>query len=413
MATKVAKQPKPPKDENQVVKLDKKLEKIKAPKTITAFFRSRDKYPEYFFFTADGSLGTRLVFGPKGAEGHIEGPPAKLFDIPKYAPLNREEIDTLWATRQSNFDEIYESIEAAKKGLREAIAAYQSGAGTAREVVVANQLVADEEAKLIANRSPKRWVEIIPNPTTNFIDLKQKYEERKLGYDVYMLKQFEIDPQSLLRAMTKEEIAAAVASGGGEHIYGVITDETLLGLHWPADIKVGNTQYFTAFQAILGEMARQAQNQDLFQSILGTRSSRTLRSLTKEVESSAYTSEILDSVIKAFAKQFPEFRELLLKTGDEQLVYANVMDPIFSIGLDQDDPTIQNAKAWRGENLWGQALEKARTEFREKNVTSKPEDDGISEKEEATPENTVISKEAQEAAKKAAIINARRFHKNH
>ena len=126
-----------------------------------------------------------------------------------------------------------------------------------------------------------------------------------------------------------------------------------------------------------------------------------------------FTPEILKSVIRAISKEFPEFRELLLKTGDDQLIYANIMEPIFGIGMEATDPNIQNAKLWQGENLWGQALQEARMEFREENVTKKTEDEGIREKDLEETENQVISKEQQDAAKKAAIINARRFHKNH
>jgi hypothetical protein len=81
--------------------------------------------------------------------------------------------------------------------------------------------------------------------------------------------------------------------------------------------------------------------------------------------------------------------------------------------MDKDDPNIQNAKQWRGENLWGQALQEARTEFRERNVTSRPEDTGISNEDERPAERSVISLDEQQSARKAAIINARRFRKNH
>ena len=392
-----------------------KILRVKQPKTITAFWRSRDKYPEYFMFTPTGDAGTILRFrNGNGLEKIVGDPPDKLFDLPLYIQISREDIDRLWAERQAAFESIYESIEAAKTQLRNAHGAYKAGTGTVREVVIANQLVAEEEAKLIANRSAKRWTELIANPDTNYIDLQQKYETRKLGYDVYILKQFALDPQSMLRSMTAEEAAGfSAALRGGGLSYGVVTDNTLLGLHWPAEVKVGNTQYFTAFQAILGEVARNEQNIDLFNSILGTRSSRTLRTLTKEFNSSQYTPEILQSVITAISKQYPEFRELLLETGDDELVYANILDPIFSIGLDEEDPNIQLEKQWRGENLWGQALQTARSGFREKNVTSRPEDEGISKEDENPIENAVISKEQQDAAKKAAIINAKRFHKNH
>jgi predicted NAD-dependent protein-ADP-ribosyltransferase YbiA (DUF1768 family) len=410
-AKKAEKAPKGP-----TVGVDKKLKSIKYPKSLTTFLRARDKNPQYFPFTPDGQPGTTLIFDDKGTGLRVrEGPPVKIegLELSYYTSISREDIDTLWAERQAKFDEIYEAIEAARTDLRNALAAYQAGTGTVRAVVIANQLVADKEASLIENRSAKRWVEMIPNPDTNAIELANRYETRKLGFDVYQMKQYAIDPQKLVRVVTPEEFAAGkVVAGGGEVlVYGVITDDTLLGLHWPADVKVGNTQYFTAFQAILGEAARG--NQELFQSILGTRSSRTLRTLTKDFDATTYTSEILQSVITALSKQYPEFKELLLKTGDESLVYANIMDPIFSAGLEADDPNIQDTKQWRGENLWGQALEKARTEFREQNVTSKPEEEGVSIKDMAPIENAVISKEQQDSAKKAAIINARRFHRNH
>lgn len=393
------------------VKLPEKGKKreAKVPKTLQAFWRARDKQPNIYVFMPDGNVGQM----PEGG-----GPPAKLFDLPSYNSIRREEIDALWETRNGNFGEIYTAIETAREGLREAIASFQGGTGTARAVVIANQLVADEEAKLIANRSPKRWIETIDNPTTNFIDLTQRYEARKIGFDVHMLKQYSIDPQDLLRPVSAEEMAATAAAAqaameGGGIAYGVITDETILGLHWPTDVKVGNTQYFTAFQAILGEAARLQANQELFQSILGTRSSRTLRSLTKDFDTTVVTSEILQSVITALTKQYPEFKELLLKTGDEALVYANIEDELFSIGLKAEDPNLQNAKQWRGENLWGTALQEARTKFREKNVTVKSEEEGLSEKDLAPAENAVISTDQQGAARKAAIIHARRRAKNY
>lgn len=391
----------------------KKFARAKPPKTITAFWRMRDKYPQYFIYTPTGDAATSLIFDKKGsALKVIDGPPDKLFDLSLYTKISREDIDRLWAERQTSFEGVYDSIEEAKTQLRNAHAAFKAGTGTAREVVIANQLVAEEEAKLVAIRSAKRWIEVIANPDTNYIDLEQKYETRKLGFDVYQLKQFALDPLSLLRTMTpSEEAGFSAAGGGGMMSYGVVTDETLLGLHWPAEVKVGNTQYFTAFQAILGEASRE--NQDLFKSILGTRSSRTLRTLTKEMDASYFTPEILQSVITALSKQYPEFRELLLETGDDELVYANVLDTIFSVGLEETDPNIQNVNQWRGENLWGRALEAARTEFREKNVTMKPEEEGISKDDIAPVENAVISKQEQDAAKKAAIINARRFQKHH
>ena len=103
------------KEEKEEKKVDKKLKKVKQPKTISAFWRSMDKNPEYFTFTSQGNPATRLRFDAKGAgEELIEGPPDQIFELNLYTPINREDIDVLWATRQETFETIYQSIEAAK-----------------------------------------------------------------------------------------------------------------------------------------------------------------------------------------------------------------------------------------------------------------------------------------------------------
>lgn len=391
-----------------------RAKKIKIPTSIKTYWRAKDQNPHLFVHMPDGNLGTFVRETKKKGETveSLDEPPVKLFDLPYYVPITREEVDALWAERQSEFEVLYESIEKAKKALRDALAAYKAGAGSVRDVVVANQLVADEEAKLVEIRSPKRWIEILANPTTNEIDLTQKYETRKIGYDVNELKQYSIDPQKLLRPLTEAEAAAMMAapkSGGGQvDTYGVVTDKNILGMHWPETIKIGNREYFTAFQAALAETAWEQGNTDLFQSLMGTRSSRTMRNLAKAKESQAElrpTPEILLKVAKAIPKTVPEFVDVLLNTNDDYLVYANIEDEYFSIGVSADDIQVQDSNAWRGENAWGEALMQARTEFREARVTNKV--DGDIEKEEQV-EHKVISKEEQDAKKTAAIINARR-----
>ena len=110
----------------------------------------------------------------------------------------------------------------------------------------------------------------------------------------------------------------------------------------------------------------------MMKSVLGTRSERTLRNLTKDWSEDRYKPEILDAVVDAYAEQHPKFRDELLKSGDQPIVYANNLDQFLSAGLPADDPQIMSQRAWKGYNLWGEALMRGRTRISQKSVTTAP-----------------------------------------
>ena len=58
-------------------------------------------------------------------------------------------------------------------------------------------------------------------------------------------------------------------------------------------------------------------------------------------------------------------RSYLLGTGDDVLVEASPLDPIWGIGLAPDDARAHDPAAWRGLNLLGFALMKARAVLRQ------------------------------------------------
>ena len=62
--------------------------------------------------------------------------------------------------------------------------------------------------------------------------------------------------------------------------------------------------------------------------------------------------------------QHPKLADFLLKTDNRILVEASPLDNIWGIGLSQDDKDIDNVYAWRGENLLGFALMRARDFFK-------------------------------------------------
>lgn len=56
----------------------------------------------------------------------------------------------------------------------------------------------------------------------------------------------------------------------------------------------------------------------------------------------------------------------LLATGDALLVEANPRDIIWGVGLSEDDPSIGNPSAWRGQNLLGEILMRVRSDLKPK-----------------------------------------------
>lgn len=62
--------------------------------------------------------------------------------------------------------------------------------------------------------------------------------------------------------------------------------------------------------------------------------------------------------------QNPALASYLLSTGEDVLVEASPLDTIWGIGLGANNPLAREAKTWRGQNLLGFALGRAREELR-------------------------------------------------
>ena len=78
---------------------------------------------------------------------------------------------------------------------------------------------------------------------------------------------------------------------------------------------------------------------------------------------------VLDGSLLKF-RQNPELSRMLDATGDKKIVEASPLDKIWGIGLGEKEAIARGGRGWRGQNLLGKALMKARKVLREEaNVT--------------------------------------------
>jgi len=63
-------------------------------------------------------------------------------------------------------------------------------------------------------------------------------------------------------------------------------------------------------------------------------------------------------------QQNKELRDILLGTGDKILAEANPDDLIWGIGMDMNDPLVDDSRNWKGENLLGEVLMDVREQLR-------------------------------------------------
>ena len=89
---------------------------------------------------------------------------------------------------------------------------------------------------------------------------------------------------------------------------------------------------------------------------------RQVRGFDAKVWDEVKSSVVLNASYLKFS-QNASLRDFLLQTGSKILVEASPVDKIWGIGLAASDENAQNPTKWRGQNLLGFALMRARDEI--------------------------------------------------
>jgi predicted NAD-dependent protein-ADP-ribosyltransferase YbiA (DUF1768 family) len=399
------------------------------------FFKGRKKAPYDFEFSPAGDLhaleGARI--GKRGKPW-----PETTLGLKSFVPLEAEERQALEERRQEEIGRIQEEYEEVSTELQMAWEAYRQ-TGEMRGVLLANQKMREVDAQLSAVLYAARDIVSIRDLPTKQVLFDEPYEERKLiggggggpgmtdpfsrrlyRISKYTFPQFVelgkyVEPVTEVEAADAEETASAgpspseldyrkrLADGRIARIFFESGDDKngFLSPMYPVAFTFKGAEYFTAYQAYEVARAEELQLPKQAADLLGTRSTRTMRLITRNTPNHpADARGLWLGILTAVYQQHPPLQAQLLETGTDALVYADMRAGPSGIGLAEKDRGVLDAAKWKGENAVGLALETIRTRLREKTLEEAPREEEVEKK--------VISEKEQEKAKVAAIITAKR-----
>jgi ribA/ribD-fused uncharacterized protein len=139
---------------------------------------------------------------------------------------------------------------------------------------------------------------------------------------------------------------------------------------WPARFTVDGQDYLHAEQFMMAHKAQLFGDDEMRARILATPEPAAVKALGREVrgfDEAAWSAARFDLVTRGNVAKFgqePQLRAYLLATNDAVLVEASPTDRVWGIGLAAEHEHAQQPARWRGLNLLGFALMRARAILR-------------------------------------------------
>lgn len=135
---------------------------------------------------------------------------------------------------------------------------------------------------------------------------------------------------------------------------------------WKSPFVVDGVRYATAEHFMMASKARLFGDEQALAKILASEDPSEVKAIGREVKGfvdTRWAAARFDAVTQGSIAKFsstPELKAYLLSTGDEILVEAAPRDRIWGIGLGRENPLVKDPSGWRGLNLLGFALVRAR-----------------------------------------------------
>lgn len=138
-----------------------------------------------------------------------------------------------------------------------------------------------------------------------------------------------------------------------------------------AAFTIDDVHYQTAEHYMMAEKARLFGDEATRREIIATRDPGKAKALGRTIlsfDQMQWERARFDIVVAGNVAKFgqtPMLRDYLLATKGKVLVEASPQDRIWGVGLTRDDPALADPEQWRGQNLLGFALMKARAQLLE------------------------------------------------
>lgn len=138
----------------------------------------------------------------------------------------------------------------------------------------------------------------------------------------------------------------------------------------PCQFSIAGRTFNCAEQWMMFCKARFFNNEDIVQKIMDSTDPREQKAFGRQVRNfdeakwKIIAKDIVYKGNEAKFSQNPHLLEQLLDTGDRVIVEASPYDPLWGIGLRDNDPRALDPKQWKGLNWLGEVLTKLRDDLK-------------------------------------------------
>lgn len=146
--------------------------------------------------------------------------------------------------------------------------------------------------------------------------------------------------------------------------------KTCMSQWWPAAFEENGFVYQTAEHYMMAGKAKLFNDRVIFEKILSKSSPKEVKDLGRQIQHfdpavwDAHKYSIVKQGNYLKFSQNERLTDFLVQTGTKVLVEASPVDPVWGIGLAEDNATAQDPAQWKGENLLGFALMEVRDELK-------------------------------------------------